>query len=233
MGLPVKHRKKYISHKKRWDKSTIISEADLVKNYALKNKKEIRKVEFLVKKYKTIAKQLNRIQGAAQSPQGSAFLTKLKGQGILNQQAESLDEVLDISVQDFLERRLSNVVYQLKLAKSPSQARQFVVHKHITVNGQVINSPAYLVGVQEMETIAFRPTSDLSNEEHPERQLEQVQVKEVEVEQVEENTVENVEAAVAEDVAADDDLDAEETLEADIDAQEAQEDAAEKKGAKE
>ena len=197
MGLPIKHRKKYISHKKRWDKNTILSEATLVKDYALKNKKEIRKIEFLVKKYKTIAKALNRLQSGSQSQEGMAFLAKLKNQGILPPLAESLDDVLDISVKDFLERRLSNIVYILKLAKTPSQARQFVTHKHITVNGKVINSPAYLVSVLEMENIQFRETSELFNEEHPERKFEQVVVKEVEVEQIEENTIENVEAAVA------------------------------------
>ena len=198
MGLPAKQRKKYISHKKRWDKSTIVAEADLVRNYALKNKKEIRKIEFLVKKYKTIAKQLNRLSNASQSQEGQAFLNKMKSSGILPQSAQTLDEVLDISVTDFLERRLSNVVYKLKLAKSPSQARQFVVHKHIVVNGKVIDSPSYLTSISEMENIQFRETSELFNEEHPERQFEKVVESEVEVEQVEEKTVENVEAQVAE-----------------------------------
>ncbi len=194
MGLPVKIRKKYISHKQRWDKNTILSEAELVKDYALKNKKEIRRIELLVKKYKTIAKQLNR--ESSQTPIAQAFLNKMKNQGILSETSNNLDDVLDISVKDFLERRLSNIVYKLKLAKTPKQARQFVVHKHISIDGKVINSPAYLVSVQEVEKIQFRETSELFNEEHPERAMEEIKTVEVEVEQVEEKTMENVESEV-------------------------------------
>ena len=59
MGLPKKHRKKFSSHKKRWDKNTIVEEEVLVKDYCLKNKKEIRKIEFKLSKYKKVAKSLN------------------------------------------------------------------------------------------------------------------------------------------------------------------------------
>jgi len=194
MGLPAKIRKKFISHKQRWDKNTILSEAELVKDYALKNKKEIRRIELLVKKYKTIAKQLNR--EGSQTPMAQAFLAKLKNQGILDESSNNLDDVLDISIRDFLERRLSNVVYKLKLAKTPKQARQFVVHKHVSIDGKVINSPAYLVSVQEVEKIQFRETSDLFNEEHPERAMEQTKTVEVEVEQVEEKTMDDIEQEV-------------------------------------
>jgi small subunit ribosomal protein S4 len=44
-----------------------------------------------------------------------------------------------------LERRLDNVVYRLRFASSRSQARQFVTHGHILVNGRKINIPSYLV----------------------------------------------------------------------------------------
>jgi len=44
-----------------------------------------------------------------------------------------------------LERRVDNVVYRLKMAGSRFQARQFVVHGHILVNGQRVDSPSYLV----------------------------------------------------------------------------------------
>jgi small subunit ribosomal protein S4 len=44
-----------------------------------------------------------------------------------------------------LERRLDNVVYRLRFASSRSQARQFVSHGHILVNGKKINIPSYLV----------------------------------------------------------------------------------------
>lgn len=45
----------------------------------------------------------------------------------------------------FLELRLDNVVYRLGFATSRSQARQFVRHGHLTVNGRKVNIPSYLV----------------------------------------------------------------------------------------
>ncbi len=44
-----------------------------------------------------------------------------------------------------LERRLDNVVFRLGFAKSRYQARQFVSHGHIRVNGRKVNIPSYTV----------------------------------------------------------------------------------------
>lgn len=44
-----------------------------------------------------------------------------------------------------LERRLDNVVYRLGMAASRDQARQIVLHGHITVNGGKVDIPSYLV----------------------------------------------------------------------------------------
>jgi small subunit ribosomal protein S4 len=54
-----------------------------------------------------------------------------------------------------LEARLDNVVYRLGVASTRAAARQLVSHRHITVNGAVINIPSYqlkpgdIVGVRE------------------------------------------------------------------------------------
>ena len=54
-----------------------------------------------------------------------------------------------------LESRLDNVIFRMGVAKTRAAARQFVSHKHITVNGKVVNIPSYsvkpgdIVGVRE------------------------------------------------------------------------------------
>jgi small subunit ribosomal protein S4 len=48
-----------------------------------------------------------------------------------------------------LERRLDNVVYRMGLAGSRAQARQFVRHGHVQINGRKVNIPSYLVSVGE------------------------------------------------------------------------------------
>ena len=42
-----------------------------------------------------------------------------------------------------LEARLDNTIYRLGLAASRSQARQLVIHKHVAVNGAVVNVPSF------------------------------------------------------------------------------------------
>ncbi len=57
----------------------------------------------------------------------------------------------------FLERRLDNTVYRLGFASSRNQARQFVRHGHIDVNGRRVNIPSYLVS--QGDEIAVRAAS--------------------------------------------------------------------------
>jgi small subunit ribosomal protein S4 len=169
MGVIAKHRPKYISHKKRWDKQTILDEAVLTKDYAIRNKKEIRKAEYLLTKFKGIAKELNVSEELQNSAQAKNFIANLKAMGYLKPTAATLDEVLDIKLRDILERRLSNILYRHKLAKTPAQARQFIVHRHVEVSGTVVTSPGHLVSLEEEATLTFNNRSALSDEAHPER----------------------------------------------------------------
>jgi len=188
MGLPIKHRKKYISHKKKWDKNVIEEEAVLVKDYGLKNKKEIRKVELKLSKYKTLAKSFNKSAETKNSVEAKNFVDKLKATGYLNIDATSLDEVLDIQLRDILERRLSNILYKNKLAKTPKQARQFITHKHVKIAGRMIDSPSYSLSLAEEAQVEFNSTSSLADEEHPERKIEVESVAIVEEEVVEKSS---------------------------------------------
>ncbi|MBN2862161.1 MAG: 30S ribosomal protein S4 [Bacteroidales bacterium] len=72
-----------------------------------------------------------------------------------------------------LESRLDNVVYRLGVAPSRASARQLVSHRHITVNGEIINIPSYqlragdIIGVREksksLENIADSLTTRKSS----------------------------------------------------------------------
>ncbi len=46
-----------------------------------------------------------------------------------------------------LETRLDNTVFRLGIAPTRRAARQFVLHKHITVNGQIVNIPSFAVKI--------------------------------------------------------------------------------------
>ncbi|MEG0499988.1 MAG: 30S ribosomal protein S4, partial [Rikenellaceae bacterium] len=51
---------------------------------------------------------------------------------------------------DILEARLDNVVYRLGIAPTRAAARQLVSHRHITVNGEVLNIPSYSVKIGDV-----------------------------------------------------------------------------------
>ncbi|HKI88214.1 MAG TPA: 30S ribosomal protein S4 [Draconibacterium sp.] len=68
-----------------------------------------------------------------------------------------------------LESRLDNVVFRLGIAKSRAAARQFVSHKHIVVNGQLVSIPSYqvkpgdIVGVREKSKSMEEITDSLNS----------------------------------------------------------------------
>ena len=67
------------------------------------------------------------------------------------------------------ERRLDNIVYRLGISPTRRGARQLVSHRHITVNGSVVNIPSYrlregdVVGVREKSKSLEVVTASLSN----------------------------------------------------------------------
>ncbi len=73
----------------------------------------------------------------------------------LFEKASSMKGITGEILLQLLESRLDNVVYRLGVAPTRAAARQLVLHRHITVNGAVVNIPSYqvkpgdVVGVRE------------------------------------------------------------------------------------
>lgn len=73
----------------------------------------------------------------------------------LFKKASSLKGITGEILLQLLEQRLDNVVYRLGIAPTRAAARQLVLHRHITVNGAVVNIASYevkpgdVVGVRE------------------------------------------------------------------------------------
>ena len=84
--------------------------------------------------------------------------------GVLERQFENLfhkasskDGITGENLLKFLEARLDNVVYRLGIAPTRSAARQLVCHKHITVNGEVVNIASF--SVRSGDVVAVRERS--------------------------------------------------------------------------
>lgn len=168
MGDPKKHRKKYSTPNHPWQKARIDDEKQLTQEYGFKNKTEIWKMNAFLRKATAQAKKLVTLSGPQADKERELLLQRLKRYNLLPPEA-GLDAILSISLRDLLERRLQTIVYKKQLANSMKQARQFITHQHITINGTTVTSPSYVVPVSEESLIAFKPTSALADEEHPER----------------------------------------------------------------
>jgi small subunit ribosomal protein S4 len=84
--------------------------------------------------------------------------------GVLERQFENLfhkasskEGITGENLLKFLEARLDNVVYRLGIEPTRSAARQLVGHKHITVNGEVVNIASF--AVRSGDVIAVRERS--------------------------------------------------------------------------
>jgi small subunit ribosomal protein S4 len=61
--------------------------------------------------------------------------------------------VTGLTLIEYLERRLENVVYRLGFAKTRRQARQIVSHGHVSVNGRRVDIPSYRVKVGDLVSV--------------------------------------------------------------------------------
>ncbi|MEM3306048.1 MAG: 30S ribosomal protein S4, partial [Saccharolobus sp.] len=87
------------------------------------------------------------------------LVSKLFKLGLLKSQTATVDDILSLTEQDLLERRLQTIVYKKGLASTLYQARQLIVHGHIAIGGKRVTSPGYIVSVDEENLIDYYVTS--------------------------------------------------------------------------
>jgi len=168
MGDPKKQRKKYSTVLHPLQKVRIDEEAVLLREYGLKNKTEIYKMRSVLKGFADQAKNLIASKTKQAEREKIALLNKLSNLGLITKTGD-IDDILDLSINDIMDRRLQTLVYKKAKARSIKQARQLIVHEHISVGNRKITSPSYLVPVEEENSIDFVASSKLADAEHPER----------------------------------------------------------------
>lgn len=144
----IRKHKKYSWPRKLYDAQRIKDEDKLVEMYGLKNKREIWKAEAKVRYLRTRAKDL--ITSGQDEQQ--AFFMKLNKLGL---NVHSIADVLALTKEDVLKRRLSTVLVSKGIAATARQARQMIAHKRIAIDGSTVSAPSYLVPVAEENLIAL------------------------------------------------------------------------------
>lgn len=171
MGDPRFPRRRYDTPSHPWNAERIASEKTLVRKYGLKNKREVWKSQTRLREFRGTARELLSKQHTP-NPQvrkeSAALLRRMNRVGLLGEGA-TLDDILGLDVENLLARRLQTVVYLKGLASTPKQARQFIIHGHVTIGDRRVTVPSYIVTKDEEEQIEINPASAVSDPTHPVR----------------------------------------------------------------
>jgi len=193
--MPKRKRKQHSRPRRPFDKVRIEEENVLKEKYGLKNKKEIWKADSAIARVRNLAKRLI----TKSDEEKRTFIERLQKIGF---KVDKIADALALDKEDWLKRRLQTIIFMKKFASTPKQARQFVVHKHVSVGDRVINIPSYQVSLEEEPSVRLNLVLKKENkkskiEEIKEQILEDKENKEfleaqINKEQLQENNLEAV-----------------------------------------
>lgn len=172
MGDPKFPRARWSRPSRPFEADRIEAENQLLGQFGLRNKRELWKAESLLRHWRQRARVLQaqvRFGDPQAEKEVEELLQRLARLGILASSGAHLDDVLTLQTRSILERRLQTLAYLKGLAHTSKQARQFIVHGHISVEDRKVTVPGYLVRRDEEDAIHYHPHSDLANEAHPSR----------------------------------------------------------------
>ncbi len=176
MGDPKFSRAHFERPSHPWEAERIKTENELLKKYGLKNKKELWRSQFTLRRFRQRARELQalvRTGNKQAEKEREQLLRRLGRLGLLPLEGTTLDDVLALDVEALLSRRLQTLTFLKGLAFTPRQARQFIVHGHVSVQGRRVTIPGYLVNRQEENLIIYDERSPIANDLHPVRQAAQ------------------------------------------------------------
>ena len=151
MGDPKKQRKKFDTPRFRWRKDILQEELKLLGQYGLRNKHELWRLKTTLSKNRGIARSLISKTSEEREKMENELLARLKKQGIL-QETAVLDDVLDLTIEDILERRLQTIVFRKGLARTVFQARQLITHGHITIDNRRVTIPGLFLKRKKLKS---------------------------------------------------------------------------------
>jgi small subunit ribosomal protein S4 len=158
MGDPRRLKKKFKKPRVPFEKERIMEELEFLGKYGLRNKREFWKTRSILGNWRNIARQSRTLPKEQAVEVQRTLIKKLNRLGVIGEQAE-FEDLLLLTVEDLLKRRLQTLVYEKGLAQTIYEARQKIVHKHIAIGDKIINSPSYIVKQTEEDLIRFAPNS--------------------------------------------------------------------------
>jgi len=137
-----------------------MEELKTVGTFGLRTKRELWKTNTELSRIRHQARLLLALRQEVRAEKEPILMKSLARIGLVSSDA-TLDDVLNLNVNDLLSRRLQTIVSKKLGFKTPYQARQAVIHGHIMIGERKIDIPSYTVTVGEEGSIHFAPESKI------------------------------------------------------------------------
>ena len=158
MGDPKTSRKVWKKPKRPLNYDLKMDELKTLGTFGLKTKRELWKTQTELSRVRLQARSLLALRQEERKRKEPILIQSLTKIGLVDQ-SSTLDDVLNLQVNDLLSRRLQTIAQKKLFFKTPYQARQAIVHGHVMIGSRIVTIPSYVVKTEEENKIQLTPES--------------------------------------------------------------------------
>ena len=158
MGDPKTSRKVWKKPTRPLNYDLKMDELKTLGTFGLKTKQELWKTQTELSRVRLQARSLLALRQEERKQKEAILMQSLSKNGLVDE-SSTLDDVLNLQVNDLLSRRLQTITQRKLFFKTPYQARQAIVHGHIMIGDSIITIPSYVVKTVEENKIHLTPES--------------------------------------------------------------------------
>ena len=158
MGDTKNFRKNWNKPKRPFNFELKMEELKILGTFGLKTKRELWKARTELSRVRNQARSLLALRQEVRDKEEPILIHSLSRIGLVEHNA-TLDDVLNLEINDLLSRRLQTIIMKKFYFKTPYQARQAISHGHVMVGDRIVNIPSYVVKVEEYDKVKLTPES--------------------------------------------------------------------------
>jgi len=160
----------------------IMDELKTLGTFGLKTKRELWKTQTELSRIRFQARSILALRQEIRERKEPILIQSLSKIGLVDKNS-TLDDVLNLQVNDLLSRRLQTIAQRKLYFKTPYQVRQAITHGHIMIGDNVVTIPSYIVKTEEETKIHLTPESSFNETlSEPEPELGSPETENLEVE---------------------------------------------------
>ena len=158
MGDTKNFRRGWRKPKRPFNFELKMEELKTLGTFGLKTKRELWKARTELSRVRNQARSLLALRQEVRDKEEPILIHSLSRIGLIEQNS-TLDDVLNLEIDDLLSRRLQTIVMKKFYFKSPYQARQAISHGHVIIGDRIVNIPSYVVKVDEEDKVKLTSES--------------------------------------------------------------------------